>query len=116
MEMACTYDISDSGARIVGLLGAKTTGEVVAIERGRSRALCRVVWIGQPNSELRGQVGLECVENTASLGKASCGKWKRYTIPFICNSNLCESDFLSDIAQTTVGATSGSMLQAEFRL
>jgi PilZ domain len=70
MEMACTYDISGSGARIVGLLSAKTIGELVAIERGRSRALCRVVWIGEPDSDLRGQVGLECVKN-------DCIPWER---------------------------------------
>ena len=70
MEMACTYDISDSGARIVRLVGAKTTGEIVAVERGRSRALCRVVWIGGSDSDLRGQVGLECVEN-------DCIPWER---------------------------------------
>ncbi len=63
IEMACTYDISPGGARISGLRCIRQVGDVVAIERGRSgKAYCRVVWIGESNSELRGQVGIECVE------------------------------------------------------
>jgi len=62
LEMACTYDISQHGARIVGLRSAQEPGEIVAVERGRSKAFCRIVWVGESNSELRGQIGLECVE------------------------------------------------------
>ena len=62
LEMACTYDISARGARITSLRCVKETGEIVAVERGRNKSFCRVVWIGEPNSELKGQVGLQCVE------------------------------------------------------
>ncbi|HUJ96202.1 MAG TPA: PilZ domain-containing protein [Terriglobales bacterium] len=63
LEHACTYDISERGARIGGLRGVQETGEIVVVERGRNKVFCRVVWIGQPNSELRGLVGIECLEN-----------------------------------------------------
>jgi hypothetical protein len=68
LEMACTYDISPRGARVTGLRSVKQVGEIVAIERGRTgRAFCRVVWVGEPNSELAGQVGIECVETERTM-------------------------------------------------
>jgi hypothetical protein len=63
LEMACTYDISSRGARIAGLRCVKATGEIVAVERGRNRAFCRVIWVGEANSELHGQIGIQCVES-----------------------------------------------------
>jgi len=63
VQVACTYDISPHGARVSGLPQIKEVGDIVAVERGRSgRAFCRVVWVGEENSELRGQIGIECVE------------------------------------------------------
>src|ERR1700690_1577791 len=67
LEMACTYDISSHGARITSLRCIKETGEIVAIERGRNKTFCRVVWIGEPNSELRGQIGLQVVEEEREI-------------------------------------------------
>ena len=70
LEMACTYDISEHGARVTGLRCVKEAGEVVAIERGKSKAFCRVVWVGEPNSELQGQIGLQCVESDRIMWEA----------------------------------------------
>ena len=70
LELACTYDISEHGARVTGLRCVKEAGEVVAIERGKSKAFCRVVWVGEPNSELQGQIGLQCVESDRILWEA----------------------------------------------
>ena len=67
LEMACTYDISSHGARLTGLRCVKEAGEIVTIERGRSKAFCRVVWIGESNSHLHGQVGVQCVEAEKTL-------------------------------------------------
>jgi hypothetical protein len=67
LEMACTYDISAHGARLTGLRCVKEAGEIVTIERGRSKAFCRVVWIGESNSHLQGQVGIQCVEAEKTL-------------------------------------------------
>ncbi|HUK24581.1 MAG TPA: PilZ domain-containing protein [Terriglobales bacterium] len=67
LEMACTYDISSRGARITSLRCIKEAGEIVAIERGRNKTFCRVVWIGEPNSELHGQVGLQCIESERAM-------------------------------------------------
>lgn len=70
LEFSCTYDISERGARIGGLRCIKEPGEIIAIERGRNKVFCRVVWIGPANSELRGQVGIECVENDRTIWEA----------------------------------------------
>ena len=61
-DTACTYDISLWGACITGMRSHQKTGEIIAIERGRSKAFCRVVWVGKRNTARAGQVGIECVE------------------------------------------------------
>ncbi len=63
LEVACTYDISGSGARITGLRNVNRIGEIVSVERGRNKAFCRVVWVGEEDSPLRRQVGIQAVEN-----------------------------------------------------
>lgn len=70
LEMACTYDISSHGARVTGLRCVKEAGEILVVERGRSKAYCRVVWIGEAASHLRGQVGIQCVEAEKTLWAA----------------------------------------------
>ena len=37
---------------------------------GKSKAFCRVVWVGDPNSEVRGQIGLQSVESDRILWEA----------------------------------------------
>jgi hypothetical protein len=67
LEMACTYDISAHGARISGLRCVSEAGEILTVERGRSKVFCRVVWIGEADSNLRGQVGIQCAEAGKTL-------------------------------------------------
>jgi PilZ domain len=67
LEMACTYDISAHGARISSLRFVNQTGEIVAVERGRNKAFCRVVWVGDPESKLHGQIGLQSIEPERTL-------------------------------------------------
>jgi hypothetical protein len=60
-ELACTYDIHPRGARL--LSGREVNvGDIVMIERGRHKAMCQVVWRGDPNSQLHGQFTVQCVE------------------------------------------------------
>ena len=60
-EMACTYDIRPHGAR---LLSARPVniGDLVMVERGRNKAICQVIWAADPESALRGQFAVQCVE------------------------------------------------------
>jgi hypothetical protein len=60
-EMACTYDIHPRGARLLGI-SEVSVGDLVLVERGRNKAMCEVVWTGDPESQLRGQFTVQCVE------------------------------------------------------
>lgn len=61
VEVACTYDIHPHGARLVGSRDLNI-GDLVLVERGRSKAICQVVWSADPASPLRGQFTVQCVE------------------------------------------------------
>lgn len=91
LEMACTYDISPHGARVVGLRGAKREGDIVAIERGRNKVFCRVVWIGSEDSELRGQVGIQCIESEKSIWEAELRQMEEVYEPILRNNILLSS-------------------------
>jgi len=60
-EMACTYDIHPHGARLLSSSGVNI-GDLVMVERGRNKAVCQVVWTADPESPLRGQFTVQCVE------------------------------------------------------
>lgn len=70
LDLACTYDISPRGARITRLRNVNQPGEIIAVERGRNRSFCRVIWIGERNSELQGQIGIQCVESDRLMWEA----------------------------------------------
>jgi hypothetical protein len=88
LEIACTYDISEHGARVTGLRCVKGTGEIIAVERGRNKAYCRVVWIGEPNSELRGQIGIQCVEEDRTLWEAELRDMEEVYEPILLEGSL----------------------------
>jgi len=60
-ELACTYDIHPRGARLLSSRDVKV-GDLVTVERGHTKSICRVVWTADPGSALRGQFTVECVE------------------------------------------------------
>jgi len=61
LEMACTYDIRPKGARLLSFRDVKV-GDLVTVERGRSKSVCQVVWTADRRSPLRGQFTVECME------------------------------------------------------
>jgi hypothetical protein len=63
-EMACTYDVHPQGARLLSARSVNV-GDLMLIERGRNKATCRVIWAAHPESPLRGQFTVECVEGRA---------------------------------------------------
>ncbi len=83
LQMACTFDISPHGARISGLRGIQEAGEIVAVERGKTRTYCRVAWIGEDNSELRGQIGLECIESEKQMWEAELAQMQESYEPLV---------------------------------
>jgi hypothetical protein len=68
--LACTYDISSRGARITGLPEFSEPGEIIAIERGRSRVFCRVIWVAKSDSSRCAQIGIEAVESERLMWEA----------------------------------------------
>jgi len=58
---ACTYDIHPAGARLLSFRNVNV-GDLITVERGRHKSICQVVWTADPNSALRGQFTVECVE------------------------------------------------------
>ena len=65
VETACTYDIHPRGARLLSGRDLNI-GDLVMIERGRSKALCQVVWSADPATPLRGQFTVRCVDSVKS--------------------------------------------------
>jgi hypothetical protein len=61
IETACTYDIHPHGARLVSSRDVNA-GDLVLVERGRNKAICQVIWSAGPESPLRGQFTVQCVE------------------------------------------------------
>jgi PilZ domain len=95
LEIACTYDISEHGARVTGLRCVKEAGEVIAIERGKNKAFCRVVWVGEPNSELAGQIGLQSVESDRTLWEAELKDMVEVYEPVLPDGNAKRRTFAS---------------------
>jgi hypothetical protein len=60
-EIACTYDIHPRGARLVSARAVRA-GDLILVERGRNKATCRVMWAADPDSPLRGQFTIQCVD------------------------------------------------------
>jgi hypothetical protein len=82
-EMSCTYDISASGARLVGLRSINKPGEVLAIERDKSRIFCRVVWVGEEASDRSGQLGIQPVEMGKTLWESEIEDLTRNFDPMV---------------------------------
>jgi len=60
VQLACTYDIGPSFARVTGLRDSCRVGDLFTVERGRRRAQFRVCWVG--DGDMRGQFGIECID------------------------------------------------------
>jgi len=88
LEMACTYDISEQGARVTGLRCVKGVGDIVAVERGRNKSFRRVVWIGEANSELQGQIGIQSVESDRTLWETELRDMEEAYDPILIDGSL----------------------------
>lgn len=63
LEMVCTYDIHPRGARLRSAHEVKV-GDWITIERGRTKTVCHVIWTAAPDSELKGQFTVQCVDGS----------------------------------------------------
>jgi PilZ domain len=62
----CTLDVSAQGVRINGLRNVRV-GQVLTLEYQNNKVRFEVVWVGEPGSPRRGQVGLRSIEREKSL-------------------------------------------------
>jgi hypothetical protein len=96
-ELACTYDIHPRGARLLSLRDVKV-GDFITVERGRNRSVCRVVWTADPDSTLRGQFTVECVEGSKSPWEEELRQVQEQYLPMMPdgpNPKLATNSFLS---------------------
>lgn len=61
-EWSCTYEVSRSGARLKQPQGVEV-GQQIWVQRQNRKARFRILWIGQPETEAAGQMGVEGLES-----------------------------------------------------
>ena len=86
IEMACTYDIHPRGARLLTSRNVKV-GDLITVERGRQKSICQVVWTADPDSALRGQFTVECVEGSRIPWEEELRQMEEQYLPVIPGSN-----------------------------
>jgi len=81
-ELACTYDIHPRGARLLSFRDVKV-GDLITVERGRNKSVCQVVWTAEPDSALRGQFTVECVEGSRTPWEEELRQVEEQYLPVI---------------------------------
>jgi hypothetical protein len=84
LELACTYDIHPRGARLLSFRNVNV-GDLITVERGRNKSVCRVVWTADPNSALRGQFTVECVQGNRIPWEDELRQMQEQYLPIIPN-------------------------------
>jgi hypothetical protein len=82
LELACTYDIHPRGARLLSSRDVKV-GDLITVERGRHKSVCQVIWTADPDSALRGQFTVECVEGSRSPWEEELRQVEEQYLPMI---------------------------------
>ncbi len=66
-QLAHTLDVTETSARLGGLLSLLEPGEVIEVQRGGVRAKFEVHWMGEPTSTLSGQAGIRGIDPNKSI-------------------------------------------------
>ena len=61
-------------------------GDLLTVERGRSKAVCRVVWTADPGSDLRGQFTVECMETGRAPWEDELRQMEEQYLPVIVDT------------------------------
>lgn len=85
LEMACTYDIHPRGARLLSFRDVRV-GDMITVERGRNKSVCQVVWTANPNSPLRGQFTVECLEGGRIPWEEELRQMEEHYLPVIADA------------------------------
>jgi PilZ domain len=81
-ELACTYDIHPRGARLLSFRDVRV-GDLITVERGRHKSVCQVVWTADPESALRGQFTVECMEGSRSPWEEELRQVEEHYLPIL---------------------------------
>jgi len=114
LELACTYDIHPHGARLRSSRDLKV-GDLVTVERGRTKSVCEVVWAAAPDSPLRGQFTVECVEGARIPWEDELRKMEEHYLPVIPDWPTRKRGMNARSAWTAAGM-SAALLRGENRL
>lgn len=66
-QLAHTLDLTDTSARLGGLVSLLEPGEVIEIQRGGVKAKFQVFWMGAPGSAMEGQAGVRSIEPNKNI-------------------------------------------------
>jgi hypothetical protein len=66
-QLAHTLDLTESSARLGGLLSLLEPGEIIEIQRGAVKAKFQVFWMGAPGSAMEGQAGVRGMEPNKNI-------------------------------------------------
>ncbi len=61
-QAADTLDVTTTGARLAGIVHMLHRGCIVSVQRGRSKARFRVMWVGEQGGLDEGQIGIQLIE------------------------------------------------------
>jgi hypothetical protein len=86
LELACTYDIHPRGARLLSSRDVKV-GDFVTVERGRLKSVCQVVWTADPQSALRGQFTVECVQGSRTPWEEELRQLEEQYLPLMTSEH-----------------------------
>ena len=62
LQAACTLDVTPTGARLTGVRIRTEIGAILTVERGRSKARFRIIWVGEPGTPHEDHLGIECLD------------------------------------------------------
>ncbi|MGA2416692.1 MAG: PilZ domain-containing protein [Candidatus Sulfotelmatobacter sp.] len=89
-ELACTYDIHPRGARLLSFRDVKV-GDLITVERGRHKSVCRVVWTAAQDSALRGQFTVEILAGNRTPWEEELRQVEEQYLPILGDGSPAKS-------------------------
>src|ERR1700761_8029542 len=66
-QLAHTLDVTETSARLGGLISLLEPGEIIEVQRAGVKAKFEVNWVGEPPSTLSGQAGIRGIDPNKSI-------------------------------------------------
>ena len=66
-QLAHTLDVTETSARLGGLISLLEPGEIIEVQRAGVKAKFEVHWVGEPTSTLSGQAGIRGIDPNKSI-------------------------------------------------